>query len=119
MRSEHRTTQKYSLIAGAFFACGVLTMEASAADAGPLTITRIRTGWASDTFAIETDQAIVNPAGCATPDGYISDSSHPGYKTYYAAVLMAFSSGKPVNVIVSNTECYSGRSKIMGVYVAK
>jgi hypothetical protein len=119
MKSDHRTARRYSLIAGAFLACGMLAAEALAAETGPVTIKRIRTGWAADTFAIETDEAILNPAGCSMPDGYISDSSHPGYKTYYAVVLMAFSSGKPVSVIISNTECYSGRSKIMGVYVAK
>ena len=119
MKADHGTARRYSLIAGAFLVCGILAAEALAAETGPVTIKRIRTGWASDTFAIETDEAILNPAGCSMPDGYISDTSHPGYKTYYAAVLMAFSSGKPVNVIVSNTECYSGRQKIMGVYVAK
>lgn len=119
MKADHGTARRYSLIAGAFLVCGILAAEALAAETGAVTIKRIRTGWASDTFAIETDEAILNPAGCSMPDGYISDTSHPGYKTYYAAVLMAFSSGKPVNVIVSNTECYSGRPKIMGVYVAK
>lgn len=119
MKSIFRTTRKWLLISMAFLACGILVAEALAAQAGPLTISRIRTGWASDTFAIETSQAIINPAGCAAPDGYISDSSHPGYKTYYAAALMAFASGKPVTVVISDAECYSGRPKIMGIYVAK
>ena len=119
MESIRRMARKFLLISLTFLACGIPATEALAAQAGPLTITRIRTGWASDTFAIETSQAIVNPAGCTAPDGYVSDSSHPGYKTYYAATLMAFSSGKPVTLIISDTECHSGRPKIMGVYVTK
>jgi len=87
--------------------------------AGPLTITKIRTGWNSDNFAIETDQPIVNPAGCTTPDGYIFDPSKPGHKTYYPAVFMAFASSKKVLVTVSDTECYLGRPRIWGINVEK
>ena len=97
----------------------MLSAEALAASAGPLPITQIRTGWNSDTFAIVTNQAIVNPAGCTAPDSYVSDASHPGYKTHYAMVLMAFSSSKPVTVIVSDTECFLGRPKIWGIYLAQ
>ena len=84
---------------------------------GPLPITRIRTGWVADQFAIETNQTIVNPAGCIAPNGYISNISDPGYKTYYAAVLMAFALGKKVTVIISDTECMASTPKIIGIYV--
>ena len=119
MKSNCRATRKHLLIIGTFLASGISITAALAAETGYVTISRIRTGWASDTFAIETKEVVVNPAGCATPDGYISDSSHPGYKTYYSVTLMAFASGKPVKVIISNTECHSGRPKILGVYVAQ
>jgi hypothetical protein len=52
-------------------------------------ITGVRTGWNADSFAVTTLETIVNPAGCPTPDGYISDKSFPGYNTYYAAALTA------------------------------
>ncbi|NJM13494.1 MAG: hypothetical protein HC889_17955 [Synechococcaceae cyanobacterium SM1_2_3] len=119
MKSICTTTRKSLLVAGACLACGLLTAEALAAEAGPLPITKLRTGWASDTFSIETNRAIINPAGCVSPDGYMSDSSHPGCKTHYAATLMAFSTAKSVTVIVSDTECFSGRPKIQGISVAQ
>lgn len=120
MKAIYEAARKYLVVVVVLFAiAGVPMAEAFVAQAGPVTIARIRTGWAADAFAIETNQAVINPAGCSTPDGYMSESSHPGYKTYYAVVLMAFSSGRPVTVIVSSTECHSGRPKIMGVYVAQ
>jgi len=79
----------------------------------------IRTGWASDTFAIETGQAIVNPARCSAPDSYMAAISEPGYKTHYAAALLAFSSGKNVIVIVSDTDCSGSRPRIIGLHIAK
>ncbi|WP_454830404.1 hypothetical protein [Pseudoxanthomonas wuyuanensis] len=119
MKSNRRRIRKYLLIAGTLLSCGISTTAALAAQTGSVTIKRIRTGWAADIFAIETSEAVINPADCPTPDGYISNSNHPGYNTYYAITLMAFSSGKPVNVIVSDTECSSGRPKIIGVYVTR
>ena len=87
--------------------------------AGPLPITRIRTGWNGDTFAIETNQTIVNPAKCTYPDAYMSSATEPGYKTYLAATMTAFSMNKPVTIIVSDTECVASRPKIWGVYIAQ
>jgi len=95
------------------------TTVLAAQQAGPLPITRIRTGWNADSFAIETNQAVAtNPANCPSSDAYLSDSSQPGYKTYYAATLTAFSLGKPIVVIVSDTECVAGRPEILGIYLS-
>lgn len=84
---------------------------------GPVAITRIRTGWNSDTFVIETNQPIANPANCEFPDGYASTLSDSGFKTHYAATLTAFALGKPVDIVVSSTECTEQRPKIWGVYL--
>ncbi|WAK02129.1 hypothetical protein [Methylobacter sp. YRD-M1] len=80
-------------------------------------ITMIRTGWNADSFAIVTAEPIVNPAGCLTPDGYISHSSLPGYETYYAAALTAFAARRRVIVVVDESECYGNRPKLIGVNV--
>src|SRR5687768_8328586 len=53
-------------------------------------IKTIRTGWNVEAFGIEMNEPMQNPANCPLPDGYIADSSQPGYKTYYAAALTAF-----------------------------
>jgi len=96
-----------------------VTAVLAAQQVSSVSITRIRTGWNADSFAIETNQAISNPANCPTSDAYLSDSSQPGYKTYYAATLTAFSLGKPVAVIISDTECLAGRPKILGIYLSQ
>lgn len=89
----------------------------AAQSVGPVTITRLRTGWNGDAFAIETNQAISNPANCEIPDGYGSESSSPGYKTYYAAALTALGLGKPITIIVSDVDCSFERPKIWGIYI--
>lgn len=86
---------------------------------GSVPIAAIRTGWASDTFAIDTAGAYVNPANCPVADGYYSKTGDSGYKTFYAAVLMAFAMGKNVNVIISNTECSESRPRIIGLTIVK
>jgi hypothetical protein len=63
-------------------------------------ITMIRTGLDSESFAIVTQGPILNPEGCPTPDGYVADSSRPGYNTYYAAALAAYVSRIPVRVTI-------------------
>ncbi len=121
MQSICRHKTKYILVAGVCLACSILATEALAAvaSAGPLPITQIHTGWASDSFLIQTSQTIINPAGCPTPDGYVSDSSQSGYNTHYAAALMAFVTARPVTVIISDTVCFYGRPVIMGVNVTQ
>lgn len=86
---------------------------------GPVTISSVRAGWVADQFAIVTTQPISNPAKCPVADGYISAISEPGYKTYYALALMAFSTGKNVTLIISNTECTASRPRIIGINVEK
>lgn len=81
------------------------------------TITKVRTGWSDDTFALEVNNSIINPAGCSAPDGYVSNIMSPGYKTHLAAALIAYSLGKQLTVIVSNTECTFSRPKIIGIYL--
>lgn len=75
----------------------------------------IRTGWNSDQFAIVTNEPILNPAKCSTPDGYITDASQPGYNTYYAAALTAFVERVQINVIVDDRVCILGRPKLIGI----
>ena len=85
---------------------------------GPVTISAFRTGWNAEQFSLESTQTIVNPASCATPDGYISVSSTPGYKAHYGAALAAHLSGRAVWVTVSNTDCDVGRPRIIGLKIA-
>lgn len=80
-------------------------------------ITMIRTGWNLDSFAVVTAEPIVNPAGCPTPDGYISDKSFPGYETFYSAALTAFIARCRVIMVVDDTQCIHDRPKIVGINV--
>lgn len=82
-------------------------------------VTRIVTGWNSDSFFIQTSAPAVNPAHCQFTDGYSINISHPGYKTQYQAAMLAFTLEKPVSVAVSGTECWEGRPRIWGIYVLK
>lgn len=90
---------------------------AGAVGTGTVQITKLRTGWDSEQFAVETAEAYINPASCPSPDGYAALDSSPGYRTYYSAILAAISSGKKVQLIVSNSDCAMGRPRIMGVYL--
>jgi hypothetical protein len=81
------------------------------------TIVRLGTGWGSDVVGVNVNRPIVNPAGCSTPDGYMSESPHLGHKTHYAALLMAFATGRQVQITVSNAACVHGRPAIIGVSV--
>ena len=81
------------------------------------TIVKLGSGWNSDVFGINVNRPIINPAGCSTPDGYMSESPNLGFKTHYAAVLMAFATGRQVQITVSNTVCVHGRPAIVGVLV--
>lgn len=78
-------------------------------------ITGIRTGWGDDYFAVILSSPVLNPAGCAAPDGYISHVSMPGYHTYYSAVLSAYEKGRSVSVVVNSTQCIAGRPAILGI----
>lgn len=80
-------------------------------------ITMLRTGWNADSFAVALTAPIVNPANCPTPDGYLSISSQPGYNTYYAAALTAYSLNLRVMVVIDNTpgQCLFSRPKLIGI----
>jgi hypothetical protein len=102
-----------------FLALG-FAAPAAAQQMVPGTVTTVRTGWNSDSFAVVIDTAQVNPAGCtqsAPGTGYVSDSSLPGYHTYYAAVLTAYITRRRVTITVHNTECQGGRTwpKLIGI----
>jgi hypothetical protein len=83
-------------------------------------ITMIRTGWNRDQFAIVTVAKIQDPAKCATaPDGYLTDSTQPGYQTYYAAALLAFAERATVVVVVDDHACLAGRPKLIGINIVR
>lgn len=84
---------------------------------GNVTITRIRTGLDADQFAIVTREPMINPAGCAVPDGYVATATKGGYKETYAAALSAMYSGKQVQVTLSDLDCAAQRPRVMGVQV--
>jgi hypothetical protein len=102
---------------------GVLAVILLAAPAGAQTmsargyVTLLRTGWNSDSFAIQTSAPFINPAGCHDPDGYISVKTAPGYETYYDAAKLAYQMSAEVQVTVDNTVCISGRPKLWGINV--
>lgn len=81
------------------------------------TITAIGTGWSSDSFGVATTAPIVNPAGCSQTSSYEASSTAPGYNTYYAAILTAYSTGSSVTIIVSNTTCTQNFPTIIGLNV--
>ena len=82
-------------------------------------ITMIRTGWDAEQFGIVTVAPIVNPAGCPTADGYVTDSTQRGYQTYYSAALLAFSERATVIVVVAETGCVAGRPKLIGINLVR
>lgn len=102
-----------------FLACASGAAHGDPMQTGNLTVTGITTGWNADQFRIETtQQTVINPASCSTPDGYVSEAStNPGHKTHYAAVLYGMATGKTISLVVSDTACASGRPKIIGVNV--
>ncbi len=81
-------------------------------------LTGLFTGWGDDNFGIAVDTPMVNPAGFSMPDMYASNASNPGHKTHYAAILMAYSAGRRVNVVVHNTVCTHSRPTIIGLVIA-
>lgn len=83
------------------------------------TITMIRTGWNVDDFAIVTAESIINPANCATPDGYMSAHNLPGYSTYYALALTAYSLSNPVVITVHQSLCAADRPMIIGINMGR
>jgi hypothetical protein len=85
------------------------------------TIKEIRTGWDVEQFEIVTNEQIVNPAECHTPDGYVADSKQPGYNTYYVAAITAFVERVKIVVVVDARKgaCVSERPKLIGVNIVR
>ena len=105
------------------FMCVAIVLGGAPAVAGPANIqtqiTMIRTGWDSDQFGIVTVAPIVNPAHCPTADGYVADSTQPGYHTYYAAALLAYAERATVIVVVAEQGCVSSRPKLIGLDIVR
>jgi hypothetical protein len=82
-------------------------------------IVRLTSGWSSDVFHLTVDQPVINPGNCPTPDGYSTELAQSGYKTHYAAALLAFSMGRRVSIAVSQTQgaCVHGRPLIIGISI--
>jgi hypothetical protein len=88
-------------------------------------ITMIRTGWNGDYFAVVTAEdsehpdQLMNPANCPVKDGYVSTSTSPGYSTYYAAALTAYSLGQSADITVADTlgSCALGRPMLIGINI--
>jgi len=80
-------------------------------------ITLIRTGWNTEQFGVVLDQLTLNPGGCPSPDGYVTDSSKPGYTTYYAAALTAYLANQPIMVVIADTagSCVASRPQLIGI----
>jgi hypothetical protein len=96
----------------------VLPANAQTSVTGPISL--IRTGWFGDSFAVmltlPAGVAFPNPNSCSIGDqGAITDSTQPGYNTYYAAALTGFAARRPVTVIVHNTLCIQNRPVIVGI----
>jgi hypothetical protein len=86
------------------------------------TIKEIRTGWNGEQFAIVTNEGVIaNPAGCPKPDGYATDSSQPGYNTYYAAAVTAFVERAQIVAVVDDTKgsCVALRPKLIGINIRR
>ena len=114
MRSMFRRAKLALLLIVAMSALGA---HAQSTTPEPNTILRLGTGWGIDAFHIQVNRPIVNPANCQSADGYMSESPHNGFKTHYAAALMAFAMGRQLTVTVSNTACVHGRPSIIGLQV--
>ncbi len=83
------------------------------------TIKEIRTGWNSDQFGIVTNEPMRNPAGCPTADGYVTDSTQPGFNTFYVAAITAFVERARVVIVVAPRGCVAGRPKLIGINVLR
>ena len=72
------------------------------------------TGWGVDDVRVQLTGAVINPANCSIPDGYMTDETDSGNHAHQSALLAAYASGKDVSVVIDG--CNSvGRPKIVGV----
>lgn len=86
---------------------------------GTITLSALRTGWNSDSFGLVPVGAVINPANCSTPDGYVSAAPAPGYQTFLSTALTAFALDTPIVVTVNNTVCLSGRPVLIGINLVR
>jgi hypothetical protein len=87
---------------------------------GPTQITEIFTGHEKDQFGIHTVAPQINPSGsqdCNQGPGYATDSNQPGYRTFYAAALLAFAMRRNVEVVVDDEGCVAGRPRLIGINI--
>ena len=83
-------------------------------------ITMIFTGHNKDQFGIHTVAPTVNPANCPLMDsGYATDSSQPGFHTFYAAALLAFAERAGVEVVVDDEGCVADRPRLIGINIIR
>jgi len=83
-------------------------------------ITMVFTGHNIEQFGIHTVAPTVNPAHCPLPNsGYATDNNQPGYRTFYAAVLLAFAERADVEVIVDDEGCVAERPKLIGLNILR
>jgi hypothetical protein len=89
-------------------------------------ITMIFTGHEKEQFGIHTVAPTINPANCPhdpdserPPNGYATDSSQPGYHTFYAAALLAFAERADVEVVVDDEGCVAGRPRLIGLNILR
>jgi ABC-type proline/glycine betaine transport system substrate-binding protein len=107
--------QFLSLVA-LFLACSLQPVFAQTTS-DPGVITSLSTGWSSDAIGVTNTAPVINPAGCSAPAHYVSASTLPGYNTYYAAILTAYSTGAQVSFVISNTQCTFSAPTIIGVNI--
>ncbi|MBW4619088.1 MAG: hypothetical protein KME17_06985 [Cyanosarcina radialis HA8281-LM2] len=81
----------------------------------PGLITAYFTGWVNASSRVVTTAPFPPNTGCTVTDGYITNPADPGNKTHQDALLMAYSTGKRVQLTVQG--CYVGRPRIIGVIV--
>jgi hypothetical protein len=103
-------------LACVFSACAFQPVFAQTTSA-PGVITSLEAGWSSDSIGVTNSASVVNPAGCTAASHYVSTSATPGYNTYYAAILTAYSTGAQVTFVVSNTVCTYSAPTIIGVNI--
>ena len=103
----------FLILASAFLALQVQAQSST----GRVKISGIRTGWNADQVAITFSGSVPNPAGCSTPDGIILNTSTPGFKTHYAAILTALATEKDVEIIIAPDGCNVDRPLFWGIYL--
>jgi hypothetical protein len=116
-----REKHKLCCVAAGLLLAATVTPVLAQERTNDVRIVRLGTGWGSDTFHLTVDQPVINPGSCPTTDGYATELTKPGYKTHYAAALLAFSMKKRVTIAVSSApgDCVHSRPAIIGISIAQ